>query len=112
MFSSILCITLLLFGLLHVLRRRQESFRIRLQDTQLTVISGQPPAVLLQFCRQLTHDIRSIKGSIRGIKKDGLIVLICSHSIPIAYRQDIYLFWEQQLNSAKTGIKQAIESPK
>ncbi|MGO4999913.1 DUF3634 family protein [Oceanisphaera sp. W20_SRM_FM3] len=112
MFSSVLCIALILFALLHVLRRRQESFRIRLQDTQLTVISGQPPAVLLQFCRQLTLDMRSIKGSIRGLKKDGLIVLICSHSIPVAYRQDIYLFWQQQPNTAKTGLKQAVESPK
>lgn len=96
MFSSVLFIALTLFGLLYALRRRQESFRIRIQDTEIKIISGQPPQALLQFCQQLTQDMRNIKGNIRGLKKDQRVELICSHSIPIAYRQDIYLFWMQQ----------------
>ena len=96
MFSSVLFIALTLFGLLYALRRRQESFRIRINDTAITVISGQPPQELLQFCQQLTQEMRNIKGNIRGLKKDEQITIICSHSIPIAYRQDIYLFWMQQ----------------
>lgn len=107
MFSSVLFIALTLFALLYILRRRQESFRINLQDTQVKVVSGQPPVALLKFCRQLTQDMRTIKGSIRGLKKDGLIVLICSHSIPISYRQDIYLYWEQQPIAVRTCPKDA-----
>lgn len=107
MFSSVLLIALTLFVLLYMLRRRQESFRISLHDTEVKVVSGQAPKVLLQFCRQLTAELRTIKGSIRGLKKDGHIVLICSHSIPIAYRRDIYLFWQQQPAIAKTGLNQA-----
>ena len=105
MFSSVLFIALTLFALLYFLRRRQESFRISLQDAQIKVVSGQPPLPLLKFCRQLTQDMRTIKGSIRGLKKDGLIVLICSHSIPVSYRQDIYLFWQQQPIAVRTCPK-------
>ena len=107
MFSSVLFIALTLFALLYFLRRRQESFRIRLQDAQVKVISGQPPLALLKFCRQLTQEMRTIKGSIRGQKKDGLIVLTCSHSIPISYRKDFYLFWQQQPIAVRTCPKDA-----
>ncbi|WP_319782959.1 DUF3634 family protein [Oceanisphaera sp. IT1-181] len=104
MFSSILLIAVTLFALLYVLRRRQESFRIRLQDAEIKVISGQPPQALLLLCRQLTKDLRTVKGSIRGLKKGEHIVLICSHSIPIAYRRDIYLLWQQQPRAVKTRL--------
>ncbi|ART80559.1 DUF3634 family protein [Oceanisphaera avium] len=101
--SSLVFLTALsLFVLLYLLRRQQEVFRIRLQSTQVKVISGQPCPKLLQFCKQLTLEVGSVNGSIRGLKKNNRIELICSHSIPIAYRQDIYLFWQQHCQTDKS----------
>lgn len=104
MFASVLFIALTLFALLYALRRRQESFRIRFDGTEFKIVSGQPPKKLLLFCQQLTQDMRTVKGSIRGLKKDQHIELICSHSIPIAYRQEIYLFWQQQPHADKVCL--------
>ena len=103
MFSGVSLLALTLFALLYALRRRQESFRIRCQNSELKVISGQPPKALLLFCRQLLQNGMTIKGSIRGLRKGEEMILICSHSIPVGYRRDIYLFWQQQPEAVKTG---------
>ena len=104
MSGFVFLIALSLFVLLYVLRRQQEEFRISLQDTDIKVISGQPSPALLQFCKQLTQEMGSVSGNIRGLKKDQRIELVCSHSIPIAYRQDIYLFWQQQHQADKNCL--------
>ena len=104
MFSGVSLLAFTLFALLYALRRRQESFRIHLQNAELKVISGQPPQALLLFCRQLLQNGHTIKGSIRGLREGEYMILVCSHSIPVAYRQDIYLFWQQQSPTVRTCL--------
>ncbi|WP_417618294.1 DUF3634 family protein [Oceanisphaera sp.] len=96
MFSNILLVSLSLFGLLYLLRRHQERFLITIEGVQVTVKRGQPPPALILHCRQLLREARTLKGTIRGLKKGNAIVLSCSRSIPASYRQDIHLFWQQQ----------------
>ncbi len=96
MFTTLIFTSLTLFGLLYVLRRRQESFLITIEGVHLTIKRGRPPQALLQHCRQLMLDARTLKGTIRGLKKGNDVALSCSRSIPATYRQDIHLFWQQQ----------------
>lgn len=96
MFGTISLVSLTLFGLLHALRRRQEHFLITIEGIHLKVKRGQPPQALVCHCRQLMQDARTLKGTVRGLKKGNGVVLSCSRSIPASYRQDIQLFWQQQ----------------
>ncbi|GAA3551471.1 DUF3634 family protein [Zobellella aerophila] len=99
MFTILLFTSLALFSLLYLLRRRQESFCIVLEGIQIHVERGRPPQALLSHCQQLLQDSRTLKGTIRGIKKGASISLNCSRSIPIAYRREIRQFWQQQLQA-------------
>ncbi|PSJ44463.1 DUF3634 domain-containing protein [Zobellella endophytica] len=96
MFSILVSTSLALFGLLYLLRRQQESFCIRIEGIHLNVKRGRPPQALLSHCQQLMQDARTLKGTIRGVKKGSGITLSCSRSIPASYRQDIRLFWQKQ----------------
>lgn len=97
MFSILVITSAALFTLLYLLRRRQESFCITIEGIHLNVKRGRPPQALLHHCQQLVQDARTLKGTIRGMKKGSGVVLSCSRSIPASYRQDIRLFWQQQL---------------
>ncbi|WP_375056707.1 DUF3634 family protein [Zobellella sp. DQSA1] len=97
MFSILVITSAALFGLLYLLRRRQESFCIAIEGIHLNVKRGRPPQALLRHCQQLVQDARTLKGTIRGVKKGGGVILSCSRSIPASYRQDIRLFWQHQL---------------
>ena len=99
MFTVLLFTSLALFSLLYLLRRRQESFCIVLEGIHINVERGRPPQALLSHCQQLLQHSRTLKGTIRGIKKGTTISLNCSRSIPVAYRQDIRLFWQRQLQA-------------
>lgn len=96
MFSNMILVSFALFGLLYLLRRRQERFLIIIEGMHVKVKRGQPPQALIVHCRQLLQDARTLKGTIRGMKKGNGIILSCSRSIPASYRQDIHLFWQQQ----------------
>ena len=99
MFSTLAATSALLFALLYLLRRRQESFCITIRDAHLRVIRGQPPSNLLTHCHQMATDARSLKGTIRGMRRGSQVILMCSRSIPASYRQDIHLFWQKQTYS-------------
>ncbi|WP_445401993.1 DUF3634 family protein [Zobellella sp. An-6] len=96
MFSILVVTSTALFGLLYLLRRRQESFCITIKGIHLNVKRGRPPQALLSHCQQLVQDARTLKGTIRGVKRGGGVVLSCSRSIPASYRQDIRLFWQNR----------------
>lgn len=96
MFGILVVTSAALFGLLYVLRRRQESFCITIEGIHLNVKRGRPPQALLSHCQQLVRDARTLKGTIRGIRRGGQVELSCSRSIPASYRQDIHLFWQNQ----------------
>ncbi|WMC10402.1 DUF3634 family protein [Oceanimonas pelagia] len=99
MFGTLAATSALLFALLYLLRRRQESFCITIQGEQLRVKRGTPPPDLLQHCRQMVHDARTLRGTIRGFRRGNEVVLMCSRSIPASYRQDIRLLWQKQPRS-------------
>ena len=96
MFSNMLLVSLVLFAMLYLLRRRQERFLITIEGAHLQVTRGQPPQALILHCRHLIQDAYTLQGTIRGLKQGNDIALSCSRSIPASYRQDIHLFWQQQ----------------
>ncbi|MFD1008588.1 MULTISPECIES: DUF3634 family protein [Oceanisphaera] len=96
MFSNMLLVSLALFALLYLLRRRQERFLITIEGAHVKVTRGQPPQALVLHCRQLIQDAYVLQGTIRGLKKGNEITLSCSRSIPASYRQNLHLFWQQQ----------------
>ncbi|MDP5293232.1 DUF3634 family protein [Oceanimonas sp. CHS3-5] len=96
MFGILAATSASLFALLYLLRRRQESFCITIHGAHLKVKRGSPPQNLLSHCRQMVDDARTLKGTIRGIRRGNEVVLMCSRSIPASYRQDIRLFWQKQ----------------
>ncbi|WP_107852135.1 DUF3634 family protein [Oceanimonas marisflavi] len=96
MFGALAATSASLFALLYLLRRRQEHFCITIRDAHLNVKRGNPPPGLLSHCQHLINDTRSLRGTIRGIRRGKEVVLMCSRSIPASYRQDIRLFWQKQ----------------
>ncbi|AEY00062.1 hypothetical protein GU3_01525 [Oceanimonas sp. GK1] len=96
MFGTLAATSALLFALLYLLRRRQESFCITIHDERLDIKRGHPPQDLLSHCRQMVQEARTLRGTIRGIRRGNEVVLMCSRSIPASYRQDIRLFWQKQ----------------
>ncbi|NHH99352.1 MULTISPECIES: DUF3634 family protein [Oceanimonas] len=101
MFGILAATSAALFVLLYLLRRRQESFCISIHGMRLQVKRGAPPQALLSHCRRVADDARTLKGTVRGIRRGNGVVLMCSRSIPASYRQDIRLFWQKQPHSSE-----------